>query len=114
MKHLILVLLILTGCHIQTNPGSGMKVGKIVKLSKEGLFSKTWEGELIRGGLNDGSGSFGNSFHFTIEEDSLAHKAMEYMDADCEVTIYYEREFITALYRSEESSPAFVKQIIRK
>ena len=64
IKYLI-PLLFLTSCTVN-KPSEGSKIGRIVKLSKYGLFSKTWEGELIRGGLTDGSGVNGTSFHFTI------------------------------------------------
>ena len=63
------MVLSLVGCNINT-PSSGQKIGRIVKLVDEGLLYKTTEGELIRGGLVDGSGSMGTSFHFTIHARS--------------------------------------------
>ncbi len=47
----------LSGCGFSTSPGSGDKIGQIVKISKQGLIVKTWEAQLIRGGMNGGSGS---------------------------------------------------------
>lgn len=38
------LILLLTGCWEVSN---GEKVGTIVKFAKEGMFIKTWEGELI-------------------------------------------------------------------
>jgi len=100
----------MTCCHTST-PSQGKKIGHIVKLAKEGVFFKTWEGELIRGGLTDGSGSFGTSFHFVIESDSLAESALNAMENNEEVILYYHCEMISSLSRSEKESPHFVDKI---
>ena len=86
---------------INTNPGTGQKIGQIVKLTKEGIFSKTWEGQLIRGGLNGGNGSFGTvPFNFTIETDSMASKANNYLTNQTEVVVKYRIEGISSICRS--------------
>lgn len=109
-KYLALIALILTACQIST-PMSGQKIGRIVKISDEGLFWKSCEGELIRGGFVDGSGSMGGSFHFTIENHlhkDIAYKAFE---SQQEVIITYDTPFVTSLTRTDYSPPHFVKNI---
>lgn len=110
---LFIALLSLTGCYVNTDPGHGKKIGRIVKLSMQGMVYKTWEGELIRGGLNDGNGSFGTSFHFTVEDEEMAQKAMDAFFNQYEVIIDYRREFIHSITRSESSDAYFVENITR-
>ena len=107
----LLCFLFFTGCHFNANPGKGSKIGKIVKLSQEGIFNKTWEGELIRGGLTDGSGTLGNTFCFTIEDESLLPIAFEAFENQYEVVLTYTKETFTSFTRSQCDSPAFVTKI---
>jgi hypothetical protein len=112
MKYFILALaLVLSGCTICTNPGHGKKIGRIVKLERVGLLSKTWEGELIRGGFVDGSGSMGSVFHFTIEDEDLSKKALACVDDQSEVILHYRIELFSSLFRSEDLNPRFVEAI---
>lgn len=96
---LILILMIsLTGCYETEN---GAKIGNIVKISKEGLLIKTCEGQLIRGGISNGSGAFSpHPFDFTIEQPKLIEKAQQAMDKQQEVKIFYHRELFT-MFRTE-------------
>lgn len=75
--------------------GGGEKVGTITRLNRQGLICKTWEGEIIRGGLNTGSGVMGQAFHFTIEDDGLAKEVEKAMNSQQEVKISYKMEAIT-------------------
>jgi hypothetical protein len=98
------------GCFNLRN-GDGEKIGQVVKLSKEGFMSKTWEAQLIRGGISDGSGSFGTvPFDFTIEGDDLVAKVKEYMDNRTEVSIKYRIEGTYSPFRSG-SSGRFLTEI---
>ena len=108
MKRLTLLLLLVgmislaTGCGVNTSPGSGEKIGQIVKLSNQGMLCGTWEGQLIRGGMSGGSGSFGTvPFDFTIEDEAMAKKAQEFMQNQTEVVIKYRMEGIYWTCRSE-------------
>jgi len=113
---MFIVCIIGCGCTVNT-PSEGEKIGRIVKLSREGFFCKTWEGELIRGGITDGSGSMGISFHFTVEADSargqillnLLHEAMQ---SQSEVILSYRSEAIVSVCRSESTHPYFITNII--
>lgn len=64
---------------------------------KSGFFTKTWECRLIRGGFDDGSGTIGTQLNLTIENDDVAHKAMELMKGKKNVIIKYHHEFFTFL-----------------
>ena len=55
-----LACLTLAGCGIAT-PTQGEKIGVIIKVNKEGLFCTTWEVQMIRGGMSDGSGGVGGA-----------------------------------------------------
>ena len=113
MKYIIF-LMILSGCYVRTDPGTGQKVGRIVKVSKQGLIFKTWEATLVRGGLNDGSGVMGMSFDFTIEDDSLAMQAIQLMQDQSEVILHYRIEGISSITRSESYLPNFCESLIKK
>lgn len=84
--------ILLAGCW---DTGGGEKIGSITRLNRAGVFCKTWEGEIIRGGLNTGSGVMGQAFHFTIEDDSLAKDVEKYMLSQQEVKITYRSELNT-------------------
>lgn len=86
---IVLSFLLFICGHYTTEEGS--KIGTITKISKEGLFCKTYEGQIIRGGINDGSGNIGAAFYFTVQDKSLLdglNKAMQEMK---EVKITYHR-----------------------
>lgn len=91
-------------------PGDGEKVGQIVRLSKHGVFNKTWEAQIIRGGFNNGSGVNGMAFDFTIENESMVPLIREYMDNQKEVKIKYNTEGIYSIFRSD-SGGDFLKNI---
>ncbi len=105
----LLALASLTACEINTSPGDGEKVGQIVKLSKVGMFSKTWEGQIVRGGFQGGGGVNGQAFDFTVESDSLAAEVAGFMEHQTEVKINYRSEGIYAMTRSESGGHFLVK-----
>ena len=83
-----MMALTLSGCW-KTREGS--KTGLLVKVAKEGVFWGTYEGELIRGGFDSGSGGNGNAFHFSFGQfrNSNVVKALELMDKNKPVVIKY-------------------------
>jgi len=90
------------GCAVNTSPGTGEKIGQIVKLSKQGMMSKTWEAQLIRGGISGGSGSVGGvPFDFTVEKDSDAELIQGFMKNQTEIVIKYRIEGFYGSWRSE-------------
>lgn len=86
---------------LNTSPGDGEKVGQIVKLSRVGMVSKTWEGQIVRGGFQDGAGVNGQAFEFTVEGDSLAARVRRFMESQTEVRIKYRSEGLYKVTRSE-------------
>lgn len=105
----ILAFLVLgtLACGINS-PGGGEKVGQIVRLSKHGFIRQTWEGEIIRGGFQGGSGTMGLPFDFTIESESMASRVKEFMDSQTEVVIYYRTEGIYSAFRSDSGGEFLV------
>ena len=95
MKTLLMVLaVLLAGC---IDKGHGEKVGSVVKLGYDGSmfgWCKTWEGQIMRGGMANGSGVQGASFDFTVEENNpaLLEKVKHYMATQQEVKITYRME----------------------
>lgn len=102
MKALILIIALSTAaCGINTTHGTGTKIGQVVKLSKAGFLVDTWEAQLIRGGLIDGSGAVGGvPFDFTVSE-TLAPVVQRYLEDQTEVVITYETEGVYAATRSD-------------
>ena len=100
------LMLCLAGCG---DYGTGEKVGTIIKLSRQGVFCNTWEAEMVRGGMNNGSGSFAVApFDFTIEDASLIPKVQQAFNNQTEVKITYHSE-INSFCRSDGSSHFLVK-----
>lgn len=85
------------------NSTDGYKVGQIVKVSYQGVFHKTCEGELIKGGLINASTG---GFYFTINSPKLCSRAIRFMKENKEVLIHYDKPFFYTRYSSE--SGAFV------
>lgn len=110
MKNLLLILpltFLLSGCYEIEN---GEKVGSIVKFSKAGFFIKTYDGELIRGNLNSGTGSFGRPFEFAVENSNVIKIIEEEMKKGKEVKIKYHQEFFTFL-RNNDGDNYFVDDV---
>lgn len=120
MKKMILMAMVavsLTGC-LET--GTGEKIGMVTKIAKQGAICPTYEGEIVRGGLNGGSGVNGASFHFTVESEEVAKKVKEVMENQQEVKITYRTEaasfcrsdsgnhFLTSIEVIEKKAPAAV------
>jgi hypothetical protein len=95
------ILASVTACGLNSAPGTTEKVGQIVKVSKVGILNKTWEAELVRGGFSNGGGVNGTAYDFTIESDSLAKVAQDFMEAQREVRVKARHEGIYLNARTE-------------
>jgi hypothetical protein len=85
----VLLVIVLAGCNRMT--GRGEKVGTVIKLSQEGYFFKTWEGEMVRGGMNNGSGAFSTKpLHFTIDNPDLLPLVQKAFEEQKEVVATFE------------------------
>jgi len=104
----ISIILILAGICIPVlgrvgfnQPAEGEKIGIIIKLNYQGFKYKTYEAELIRGGMNNGSGSFGAApFHFTVPP-FLVEQVKSSMDNQKEVKIYYRQKGVYNINTSD-------------
>lgn len=97
---LIISMSLLTGCWTVK---SGQKSGIIVKVAKEGNFWGTYEGEIIRGGLENASGASGREFHFTLGQfkSELVNQAEIAMQNNKHVIISYHCEEFVFPWRGE-------------
>jgi hypothetical protein len=90
----------LTGCG---DCGNESHVGSVVKLGKTGAFCKTWEAEIVRGGLNNGSGGVSvTAFSFTIEDERLVQLVQDALDKQYEIKVEAHDEAMT-MCRSDSS-----------
>lgn len=95
MKKTILALCalaLLSGCG---DTGGGEKNGTITKLAVSGKICKTNEMEIVRGGLNGGTGVNGAAFDVTIEDPKLLKIAQDAIATGAEVQITYRTEWLT-------------------
>lgn len=95
---LALIVSVVWGCSASCNRvvEQGTKVGTVIKLSQDGVLSscKTWEGELIRGGLSNGSGGFSTTpLYFTVNDPHLLQEVNKALDGQYEVEISYASYF---------------------
>ncbi len=103
LKNVILLFLIAPFLVACWETGNGQKIGTITRLNKRGVFCQTWEGEIIRGGLNTGSGVMGTAFHFTIEDQNLVPLVERAMNTQQEVKITFRSEGVTFCRSDSES-----------
>jgi hypothetical protein len=102
MRKVILFAALLLVCGCNRMVGRGEKVGTIIKLAQEGFWVKTWEGEMIRGGMNSGNGAFSTKpLHFTVMDESLLPKVQAAFDNQKEVIVTYEERLNTFTFTSE-------------
>lgn len=90
------LMLSTTGC--THSMGGGEKVGSVIKIAQEGFFIKTNEVELVRGGMNGGSGAFWvTPLHCTVNDDALLAKFQDALDKQYEVKVQYRDYFYTPI-----------------
>ena len=92
---------LMTGCGVNTNNGDGSRTGQFVALHKKGLFVKTWEAELIKGGMSGGSGSFGVAPFWVTVPENMAAQVQSNLDNSTEVEIKYHTAGIYSLFSSD-------------
>jgi len=105
MKKLLFTFLMLSICLL---PGcwttqSGQKSGIIVKVAKEGKYWGTYEGELIRGGLDNASGATGREFQFTLGQfkSDLVNQAIFAMENNKHVVLSYHCDLMVMPWSGE-------------
>lgn len=107
MKKILMLLvfpILMSGC---LEYSDGERVGQLVKFSKKGFFSKSWEGEMVLGGLKkktDVEGrttSVANVFEFTVEDNSIVENLKDKVGEV--IKVRYREEWIHAPWRSDTS-----------
>lgn len=104
--------LMLAGCGEYSD---GERVGTIQKFSRKGLVSKTWEGEMLLGGLrrkststtdsggnsHTSSSMVANVWEFTVEDPALVAKVKKLIDEGAVIRAHYRQEYMTHPFRTE-------------
>lgn len=112
MKKIIVVAILstlsLSGCW---DVGSGDHVGQVIKMNKQGMFCKTWEVEIIKGGLTSGSGASGGRFDFTVPEGrtDIIDVLKQAMNTGEEVLVHYSME--SASFCRSDSHSVFANSV---
>lgn len=84
----------------------------MVKLGKRGAFCKTYEAEIVRGGLNNGSGGVSaTAFEFTIEDQGLVDLVQDAFDKQYEIKVSAHAE--AASFCRSDSASMFATGIVR-
>ncbi len=101
-------------CGSGIDTGEGKKIGQIVKIGQHGMFCSTYEAEIIRGGLNGGSGVNGSSLHFTIKDKKLANQLEKAMEEQQEIELSYKQGKFTGFCYGETNIFATGFKILNK
>lgn len=105
MKLLFLILFLIS-CSGCWEVSDGERTGTITKLNHEGLFFKTWSGEIIMGGVTHKGTP--NIWYFGLDSDCkhkedldiLRKQIYKAMYSGKPVTVKYSGEFFVAPWRS--------------
>lgn len=107
---LLTLPLLFSGCW---EVSSGEKIGQITAIAEQGAFVKTWEAQIVRGGMNNGSGVTGQVTHFTIENNpALVESLTKAMNEGKEVKITFHKEMISFLRSESDDIFAETMEII--
>lgn len=70
---------------------SGTRTGAIVKLSQKGFVNKSWEGEMVLGGVRSGAKGtlVANTFDFTVTDNRVAERLLKSLDDGAAVKVQY-------------------------
>jgi len=111
---------LLAGCGEYSD---GERVGTIQKFSTKGLVAKTWEGEMLLGGLRrksstDGNGNtttnmVANIWMFTVEDPALIAEVQQLMESGAPVRAHYRQEVMGSPFRTETGifGPYFLTKV---
>ena len=108
----------LTGCF--SDYSEGERVGSVSKFSKKGIIFKTYEGELLLGGLkNSDKGFVANTFEFSLDSekqrgenlDQLIDSINFAMNNGHRVKIHYSQEIRNDLNSSRGDTEYYVTKV---
>ena len=90
----VAVVALVGGYYTFTNYSDGERSGQVIKFSHKGSFPgcKTWEGEMVLGGLRgstamDGSGA--NIFRFTVSDSKVQKEIQRKLDTGEHANVVY-------------------------
>lgn len=95
---LVLAFVVATACTTR-GYSEGERVGTLFKFSRKGLFWKTWEGEVLLGGLRGSSGSTANTWEFSVrrqDAEQLVPALKAAADSGNRVRLYYSQALWSA------------------
>ena len=100
---LVIMLPILMICGFSSEYSDGERTGSVTKLSRKGLFCKTWEGEMNLGGAvnSNHKGLVANVWQFTVDDDAVLLKIQEGQRAGKLITVEYHQWLIAPVFRTE-------------
>lgn len=96
---LVIFLLIVGGILYYITFGyysDGTRVGSLVKLSRKGYVFKTYEGQLMVGGMSDGTGTFNSTtWDFSVDDSnkSVVEALERSQKTGQRVSLHYEEKF---------------------
>ena len=87
-----MILLGTSGCNVS----DGFRVGTISKFTNKGMFKKSWEGELVMGGVfgKGESGMVANLWQFSTLDKEIADKINQAASSGKRVKITYHQTFL--------------------
>ena len=89
-RPILAVALLAVACGHGIDYSDGDRVGTVTKFSFKGLICKTWEGEMVLGGLrSDGDNMVANIWAFTVDEPRFVKPIQEAMLSGKRVKITY-------------------------
>lgn len=91
-----LLVLLVTFLLSQFSFSDGDRAGTITKFSRKGYIFKTYEGELLQGGVTDGTGAFNaEKFLFSVSpgQDSVIHRIERALLNGRRVRVHYEEKY---------------------
>lgn len=106
---ILAILLLLATCTVTRFTGihyvysEGDRSGTVTKLSRKGALVKTWEGELVMGGVrkgNDGKMD-ANVFCFSVADSTVISQLQDALNSGETVNLHYKQYFQTAISEGE-------------
>lgn len=104
-----LILSLVGGAVTSCAVSNGSRKGNLTKFAHKGLMFKTYEGELVMGGLNANGGA--NVWDFSVKrnnpnKDKIVAELNQAIELDVPVTIKYEQSYFVNLLNGNTSYDA--------
>lgn len=107
MKRLVLLLFVAIttmSCGSGIDYSDGDRVGVVTKFSHRGLFCKTWEGEMVLGGLrSSGDGLAANVWPFTVVDPTKIEDVKRALETGARTKITYHQVYFSGVCYSGSS-----------